>query len=250
VRGATRLGAQYGVRVSLSTDQQIDAIRRHGLGIATAAQANLGQPVQHCPGWSVADLVWHVTNVYWFWGTIAREKLSGPPDESRRPARPPDDQLVPTFQAGVRDFVDVLRDAKPKTKVWTWAEKQHQNIAFIIRHQVQEALVHQWDVCRSAGRAWSTVPEVAVDCVDEFLEISVSGELGGELVLHSTDTGDSWILSDGKKGLEIKRGKGARPPKVAASSAGLLLWLYGRIDLGYDGPPELMARFRELCNTS
>jgi hypothetical protein len=42
---------------------------------------------------------------------------------------------------------------------------------------------------------------------------------------------------------------GAPPPKLRASSAGLLLWLYNRIDLGYDGPPELKARFKELCNT-
>lgn len=235
--------------MSLSTDQQIDAIRRHSLGLAAVAKAHLHEPVQHCPGWSVADLVWHVTNVHWFWGTIVRERLSAPPDESHRPARPPEDKLVPTFEAGVRDFVDVLRDAKQKAKVWTWAPG-HQNIAFITRHQVQEALVHQWDACRSAERPWSCVPDVAADAVDHFLDVSVSGELGGQFVLHSTDTGDSWTVADGKKGLDIKRAMGARPPKLAGSSAGLLLWLYQRIDLGYDGPPELLTRFRQACNTT
>lgn len=236
------------MRVSLTTDQQIDAIRRHSLGLATAAKHSLGQPVQHCPGWSVADLVWHVANVHWFWGTIVRDKLSAPPEESRRPARPADGELVAHFEAGVKDFVNVLRDAKPKTKIWTWAGKEHQNVAWVIRHQVQEALVHQWDACRSSGRPWATVPDVAADAIDHFLGVALDGELGGEFVLHSTDTGDSWAVSDGRKGLEVTHAMGARPPKLAGSSAGLLLWLYRRIDLGYDGDPKLRDRFRELVD--
>jgi hypothetical protein len=93
-----------------------DAIVRHSRGLAAAAQAHLTERVEHCPGWTVADLVWHVTDVHWFWVTIAGEKLSAPPDESRRPKRPADDELVPTFEAGVKRLVDVLFDAKPKTK--------------------------------------------------------------------------------------------------------------------------------------
>jgi uncharacterized protein (TIGR03083 family) len=28
-------------------------------------------PVPTCPGWTAADLVWHLTEVQWFWGSIA-----------------------------------------------------------------------------------------------------------------------------------------------------------------------------------
>lgn len=241
-------GTRYRVGMPLSQVACTDAIVRHSRGFAAAARAHLAEPVEHCPGWTVADLVWHLTEVHWFWATIAGEKLSSPPDESRRPRRPSDGELVPTFEAGAKRLVDVLFDAKPKAKCWTWAPG-HQNVGFVIRHQVQEVLVHHWDVCRSAGMPWSVPPDVAADCVDEFLEVSVSGQLGGEFVIHSADTGDAWTLSDGRKGLEIKHSMGAPPPKLRASSAGLLLWLYDRIDLGYDGPPELKARFRELCRT-
>jgi uncharacterized protein (TIGR03083 family) len=239
------LGDQYGDPVSLSTDQQIDAIRRHGLGLASVAKGCLGEPVQHCPGWTVADLVWHVTEVHWFWATIAKEKLSAPPDESRRPARPSDDELVGHYEAGVKHIVDVLRDTKPKTKCWTWSPGR-QNVAFIIRHQVQEAAVHHWDVCRSGGRPWSIPPDVAGDAIDHFLEVCVSGTIGGEFKLHATDYGAAWVLTDGKKGLEITQLRTVKPPKVQASSAGLMLWLYDRIELGYDGDPAMLARFREL----
>lgn len=225
-----------------------DAIVRHSRGIAAAAKPYLAERVEHCPGWTVADLVWHVTEVHWFWATIAGETLSAPPEESRRPKRPSDGELVPTFEAGAQRLVDVLVDAKPEAECWTWAPG-HQNVGFVIRHQVQEALVHHWDACHSAGRPWSVPPEVAADCVDEFLEVSVSGRLGGRFVIHSVDTGEAWTLSDGSEGLEIERSVGAPPPKLRASSADLLLWLYRRIELGYDGPPELDTRFRELCTT-
>ncbi len=38
--------------------------------LAEAAEGNLAAPVEHCPGWTVADLVRHVYEVHWFWGTI------------------------------------------------------------------------------------------------------------------------------------------------------------------------------------
>ena len=61
---------------------------------ADAARDNLDGRVEHCPDWNVADLVWHVTEVHWFWRTIASERLPEPVDESRRPVRPADDELL------------------------------------------------------------------------------------------------------------------------------------------------------------
>jgi uncharacterized protein (TIGR03083 family) len=234
-----------------------DAIVRHSRGFAAAAaRAGLAVPVEHCPGWNVADLVWHLTDVHWFWATIAREKLSAPPDESRRPKRPGNSELLPTFEAGAERLVDVLLDAEPAAGCWTWAPDR-QNVGFIVRHQVQEAVVHHWDVCQSAGRSWSVQPEVAADCVEEFLEVSVSGRIGAEFAIQSADTGDAWTLNDGRGGLELTHSTGVPPPTLRAApaptlrapSAALLLWLYERIDIGYDGPPELLACFREMCST-
>ena len=37
---------------------------------------HLERPVEHCPGWNVADLVWHLTEVHWFWSTIAADTSS------------------------------------------------------------------------------------------------------------------------------------------------------------------------------
>ncbi len=51
----------------------------HSAGFADATRDHLDARVEHCPGWSVADLVWHLTEVHWFWGTIVEERLDAPP---------------------------------------------------------------------------------------------------------------------------------------------------------------------------
>jgi uncharacterized protein (TIGR03083 family) len=245
----TALKAARPAPLELSTETRLRAIDRHCVSLANIAGSDLGAPVRHCPGWSMADLVHHVTDVHWFWTTIAAERLDAPPDGSRRPPRAPDDELLATFRAGATRMTEVLAEAKPKASCWTWAPA-HQDIGFIIRHQVQEAAVHHWDAADALGRGWAVTPAVAADCVDEFLEVSLHGRLDGAFSLHSGDTGHSWTVTDGADGPEVERRLGMPPrPKLTASSGGLLLWLYRRIDLAYDAEPEQVARFRALPRT-
>ena len=107
--------------MTLSTFDCIAAITEHSAGFAEATRDNLDARVEHCPDWSVADLVWHLTEVHWFWSTIAAEQLSAPPDEGRRPPRPDDAGLVDTFKAGAVKLVEVLREADQSAPCWTWA---------------------------------------------------------------------------------------------------------------------------------
>ncbi len=258
--------------MSALTDDYLAAIAEHSAGFADDARDNLQARVEHCPAWSVADLVWHLTEVHWFWGTIAADRLAAPPDDSLRPPRPADTALVDDFLAGARRLVDILRPADPSQRVWTWAPHQ-QDIAFISRHQVQETVVHHWDAANAAGRPLEIAVPVAVDAIDEFLTFSVSSEadpaepprppLRGTFVLRATDqvrapddkalTGSgTWTLTDGHIPGTVEASVGAQDdvPVVAASASDLLLWLYGRVDLD-TGPvdDELFGRFRALCFT-
>jgi uncharacterized protein (TIGR03083 family) len=237
------------------------AIAEHSAGFADVASGNLDADVRHCPGWKVADLVDHLTEVHWFWATIAGERLSEPPDESRRPPKASREQLIETFRAGAGHLVSVLAAANGEDKAWTWAPAQ-QDIAFITRHQVQEAAVHHWDAVDSAGGTLAIAAPVAVDSIDEFLTFSVSSDadpaeparpaLAGQFALRCTDTDAAWTISDGAVPGTIRFDEGAGPavPAIAATASDLLLWLYGRVILDTAPvPQDLLARFRALCFT-
>jgi uncharacterized protein (TIGR03083 family) len=238
-----------------------DAIAEHCAGFAAAATGNLDADVEHCPGWTVADLAGHLVEVHWLWATIAAERLSTPPDDARRPAAPSRERLIDDFRAGADRMVEILRRANGEDAVWTWAPAQ-QNIAFIARHQVQEAAVHHWDAVHAAGGTLAIEAPVAADSVAEFLTFSVSSDadpaepprpaLNGRFALGCTDGDTAWVVHDGRSpgtmSFEPSDDPGAAT--ISATASDLLLWLYGRIELDTTPvPSDLLERFRALCFT-
>ncbi|MGZ4468059.1 MAG: maleylpyruvate isomerase family mycothiol-dependent enzyme [Nocardioidaceae bacterium] len=245
----------------LSTEQCLAAIAEHSAGFAAATRDHLTGQVQHCPDWDVADLVAHRTDVQWFWATIA-ERLPEEPPQEGRPERAPDEQLVETFERGAERLVAVLGAADQGAACWTWAPQR--DVAFITRHQVQEAAVHHWDAANAAGAPWTIDPLVAADCVEEFLTFSVSSDadpaseprpgLDGSFAVVATDAGASWTVSDGKNPdtgtLAVSAGAADGLPAVEATAGDLLLWLYGRKDIDTSPVPAvLVERFRGLLFT-
>lgn len=247
--------------MSLSTRRCLDAITTHSLGLAEAARENLAAEVEHCPGWTVADLVWHVTEVHWFWKTIAAGQLQQPPDETLRPQREPEERLVPAFLAGAADLVDTLRAADQAAPVWTWAPQR--DVAFITRHQVQEAAVHHWDAAFAASREIELEPDVAADGIEEFLTFSLAtadeqeklgaAPLGQDIVLSSTDGQGSWTIRDAEPEgpMTWVRGGEEGAASVSGTTSQLLLWLYDRAELTLRADDdELAERFRRLRFTT
>ena len=245
----------------LSPGDQIAAITAHSAGFAAAAEGHLDADVPSCPGWTVADLVDHLTEVHWFWATIVAERLAEPPPESRRPATAPRGQLLAAFRAGANRLAEVLRTADGTAPVWTWAPQQ--DIAFIRRHQVQEAAVHHWDaVQRGRAGGWPSKAPVAADSIEEFLTFSVptlaaypeppGPALAGQFALRATDTGSAWTVRDDQLPGTVRYDRGAAPdlPAVTGTASDLLLWLYGRVTPDTGGvPADLLARFRALAET-
>ncbi|RYU11464.1 maleylpyruvate isomerase family mycothiol-dependent enzyme [Nocardioides iriomotensis] len=247
--------------MSLSVDDCTSAIARYSTALGDAARGNLDARVEHCPEWSVADLVHHVTDVHWFWRTIAAETLDAPPEDDSHPPRAEDDRLVNVFEAGAREIVDVLAGADQSAACWTWYPSQ-QDVAFITRHQVQEAMVHAWDAANAAGRPLDLEPRLAADSIDEFLTTSLAEEddarsgdfppFEATICLRATDTGDAWTLTDGgvPGSLVMIRGGTEGVPTLTAPAGDLLLWIYQRRDaVPGDVPADVVDRFRRLSGT-
>jgi uncharacterized protein (TIGR03083 family) len=223
--------AAYGLAADFDPFERIEA---DTLSLAAAAEGGFALPVTGCPGWSVADLVWHVLEVQQFWGAIVAGRIQDPA-EVHHPVRPADDaELLPRLRAGAATLVEALRSADPDEPVWTWAARK--DAGFVVRHQVQEAAVHRWDAEQTAGRDVPLHPAAAADGVDEFLQVStpfrVEGAepIGGRLQLVADDVGLAWTVEEDAGGtVRCERTvAGDAASVVRGSASDLLLYLYRR----------------------
>ena len=237
-----------------------DAITDHSARIAAAANSHLDSAIEHCPGWTMADLVQHLTEVQWFWAAVVEERLLERPSVGR-PTEIERSRLVDRFSQGAEHLARVLGESDQSTRVYTWAPQQ-QNVAFVTRHQVQEVVVHHWDAAHAAATPFTLDPAVAADSIEEFLTFSVSNDddpidppgvmLGGSLGLQCTDVDRSWTVRDGETPSTVRFVDGIEPgtPTLAGSSSDVLLWLYSRVELASDErSAELGVRLRQLCFT-
>lgn len=223
--------AAYGLAADFDPFERIEA---DTLALAAAADGRFALPVAGCPGWSVADLAWHLLEVQQFWGTIVAGRMRDPAD-APRPTRPAADaELLPRLRSGAAKLVEALRSADPDEPVWTWAARK--DAGWVVRHQVQEAAVHRWDAEQAAGRDVPLHPAAAADGVDEFLQIStpfpVEGAepLGGRLQLMAVDVGLAWTIEEDAGGaVRCERtAAGDAAAVVRGSASDLLLYLYRR----------------------
>jgi uncharacterized protein (TIGR03083 family) len=244
--------------VTLSIGAYTASIQEHSEALAELASSTFDRPVEHCPGWTVEDLMRHLIETHWFWATIVERRLSAPPDEGR-PTDIPADALVQRFLDGAAHLVDVLARARQSDHVWTWAPLQ-KDVAFITRHQVQEVAIHHWDIAHAAGEKIGIEGEVANDAIEEFLSFSVSSwsdpadppraPLAGTLGLWCEDLNSGWSVHDGRaRGtVTFRSGVDADVPTLSASSSDILLWLYSRVDI--HGDPAANALGRRLHDLS
>lgn len=206
---------------------------------ATAEAADPARAVPSCPEWTIADLVWHLGEVQWFWGTDVEMRASDPDAvEAGKPERPAGyDELIAWGRAQADRMIGILEATPDDTPVWTWAlnESDH-NVGFVRRHQVQEAAVHRWDIEDAAtGKPQPIEPDVASDSIDEVFAVTLpwgvrpDKTLPGSVHIHCTDTEGEWFIHpDGR--VEPIHAKGDVAIRGAASD--LLLGLYTRVPLG------------------
>jgi uncharacterized protein (TIGR03083 family) len=176
---------------------------REAVGVAAPSAA-----VPSCPDWDADDLLWHLGEVQWFWGTIVQRRLQDPAAaEALKPDRPADrGALMDFYQAASAALQRTLRDTDPSTEVWTWAADH--SVGFIRRRQAHEALIHRVDAELATGARTPLDPQLSADGVDEVLRVMYGGlppwgsfapdDDPRTVRLHATDTGDSWLLRFGR----------------------------------------------------
>ena len=229
-------------------------------------------PVPSCPDWNADDLLWHLGEVQWFWGTVVRERATGDQAEALKPPRPGDRAgLAAFFGRASRELADVLAATPPDTPAWTWSEDQ--TVGFIRRRQAHEALIHRVDAELTAGRRTPMDPGLSADGVDEALRVMYGGvpswgsftpSDATTLRLRASDTGDSWLVTVGRfTGTDPGDGTSYDEPdihtagsdpggpaaaEVVGTAADLDCWLWHRPEYApvtSSGDPEVLRRFAE-----
>jgi uncharacterized protein (TIGR03083 family) len=176
-----------------------------------AAEAVLARgwkaPVPCCPGWTLADLVWHLSEVQHFWAWVVRTRATDP-SAYREPPRHPDDELLGFLTAQNAELETVLDGADPADRVWTWAPQQ--DVAFVLRRQAIEATVHTVDVEQVLGNEHPIPADVGLDGLDEWLDVMVPSALPGgppesahPVVFHAVDADAERTLFPGSRPFPI-----------------------------------------------
>jgi uncharacterized protein (TIGR03083 family) len=180
-----------------------------------------------CPGWSLADLGWHLAEVQHFWAWIVRTRAEDPSGYPR-PARRPDDELLGFLSASSAELETVLAGADPAERVWTWAPRR--DVAFVLRRQTQEAVVHTADVEQVVDELRPIPADVGLDGIDEWLEVMVPAALRQGPPAHAHPVVLHVLDADAERTLF----PGTRPFPIAAltgNAGDLLLALWHRLPL-------------------
>lgn len=238
-----------------------------------ALDTDPGDPVPTCPDWDADDLLWHLAEVQWFWGTIADQRLQDPDEaERQKPERPGDRAgLLTFFDSATTLLQRALTDTPPDATVWTWSDDH--SIGFVRRRQAHEALVHRLDAELTAGGRTAMDTALCSDGVDEVLRVMYGGvpDWGSftprpaqTVRVSTTDTERSWVATLGtftgthpggtsyedEPDLRIAEDDDGGP--VAASITGsaedLDCWLWNRPTLGViarEGDADTVAAFEQ-----
>jgi uncharacterized protein (TIGR03083 family) len=204
--------------------------------------ADLRAPVPSCPGWSLGNLVRHIGGGHRWAEEVVRTRASGfLPDDQVRKLDGDDTADVPAdwLREGAVRFADTLRAAGPDTKVW--APLTFDTTSFWARRFAHETLVHRADAMLSAGTEFAVADDVALDAVDEWMELDSLPQhfdykpqkrellgAGRTLAFEATDTEAAWFVDLTGEVIASRRGRGQAAVTVRASLTDLLLVVYRR----------------------
>jgi uncharacterized protein (TIGR03083 family) len=197
---------------------------------ALLAAADMAAPVRSCPGWQVLDLVGHLGGVH-RWATEVVRTGEG----AEMPDPPSDDQLLTWFDDGAHTLARTLAEADPTRACWTFAAPH--DVGFWSRRQVQETMIHRWDLATAAGAPCDLDQALAADGIDEAVcmlfprqvRLARQPPLTDSVAVLDLGSGRRWVL-DGD-GTTTNHDRADVDATVSGDAVQLLLLLWQRVDL-------------------
>jgi uncharacterized protein (TIGR03083 family) len=238
------------------------------------AETDPAAHVPSCPDWRAADLLWHLGEVQHWWTAMIENRPSSPDDmgyaDPQRPQEYAD--LLAFADSGSASLAAALEKADPDEEAWTWS--QDHTVAFILRRQAHEALIHRRDAELAARAVSPFDPALATDGVAEALDVMFGGlppwgrwtPIDHYVRVDCTDTGTSiWVQlgvfsgtepdgteHPGEDDIHVVKDPGVEPDAVVSGRAeDVDTWLWRRSDdsgVRVTGDRAIYERFRVCVN--
>jgi len=152
----------------------IDAESRRLAEVLSAAEPASRCPT--CPDWSASDLLWHLTNVHYFWAGVLSRRIRDEADLAAVEAAKPDRPDEQTALLGLREeataaLLRQLAEREDAEPCWSWWPPD-QTVGFTRRMQTYEATMHRVDAELTAGLPISPIAgDVAAGAVDHAVDV-------------------------------------------------------------------------------
>jgi uncharacterized protein (TIGR03083 family) len=243
----------------LTSERYLQLLAADGRRLAEVSEGRLDNAVPPCPGWDVAEVVRHTGSVYHH--KLACMELMRRPEDGEWPTGPPSDDLLGWYLEALASILGGL-DRDPAAPSYTWYPPE-QHVGFWQRRMAQETAVHRVDAESATGQVTAVDDDLAVDGVDEVLDVFVRYAVGDDPDedVRGLD-GLAWVVRTGpwawhlavRSGapegqIELRRGAGRAEATVSGEPSELLLWLWGRRPdsaVTTEGDPVAAAKLRAL----
>jgi uncharacterized protein (TIGR03083 family) len=235
---------------------------------AAVAAAGVSAPVPSCPGWTVADLLVHMTSGDRWACAIVEQRTTQRVANDLIEDHPSGDALVPWYLDGARRLVDALTELDPASPLWTFSPADR-TARFWRRRRALETTVHRYDAQLAAGTPAPVDAALAADGIDEFLTVFLPRFApdvvadGRTIHLHCTDIesdadghtdGDAdgeWLITGTADGTELTREHAKGDVAARGRASDLFLFLWGRVaptTLDVFGDAALLDQFRDASH--
>ncbi|MGV0742728.1 maleylpyruvate isomerase family mycothiol-dependent enzyme [Mycolicibacterium sp. XJ870] len=217
-----------------------------------------------CPEWSAADLLWHLTEVHFFWaGVLARNARTDddlPAVEQAKPARPGAvSDMLALRERATTLLLEQLRRLDDSEPRWSWWPPD-QTVGFTRRMQTYEATMHRVDAELAAAVPIGPIDaEVAAGAVDHAVDVMWGWQPEGTMYepaavveFVAPDVGQRWLVEVGVAGElpRATRATGGEPTaRATAPVAELALWAWTRVgSVDISGVPASVAALEAIVN--
>ncbi|HEX6500726.1 MAG TPA: maleylpyruvate isomerase family mycothiol-dependent enzyme, partial [Micromonosporaceae bacterium] len=227
------------------------------------ARRDLSSSVPTCPGWTTADLVRHVAEIYLH--KVAAMRLGAWPSPW-----PPEgiehEEPIALLDRAYADLTGEFARRAPEEATRTWY-RPDRTVGFWHRRMAQETVIHRVDAELAAGDTLAPIPDdLAVDGVDEVLTrfldyLSKRWSEGFGDTLRQAQAlpvrvavgGSSWLVQPSPEGVDVTPdGSGSAEATVTGQPDLMLLWLWRRVDTGVtiEGSAAAVEQLRTLLRAA